>query len=264
MRSAVVTPSPLAYSEEKTNGAKLYRLVVDGGTAALRIVFDHYHPPALLAEDLRARRLVLRKGRLALLNWEKLFPPDGSAPDPNKFDISLLFFLLTTICGLNPPHTGWHNKPPPSDFSLEANIARVKFYRNMCAHVSSSGVDTSTFDALWQDISTVLVDLGLDKTEIDNLKAEQCWEGERVDVLLDWVKSEQGVKSEIMEVHTLLSEVSGNVDETQWTVKDINRAVDKIRDDQEELRQFVEITHKCLEGKLDRVLQILTGTYILY
>ena len=51
---AAATPSPLASSEEKTNGAKLSRLLIDGGTTVLRNVFNHHHPPANLAADLNA------------------------------------------------------------------------------------------------------------------------------------------------------------------------------------------------------------------
>ena len=50
MATAAVTP--LASSVEKTNGAKLNRLLIDGGTTVLRKAFDRYHPPAGLATDL--------------------------------------------------------------------------------------------------------------------------------------------------------------------------------------------------------------------
>ena len=65
---------------------------------------------------------------------------------------------------------GWHSKPSPSDNSLEANLARVKFFRNeLYGHVSTTAIDTPTFSGLWQDISTVLVALGLDKVAIERL-----------------------------------------------------------------------------------------------
>ena len=81
--------------------------------------------------------------------WDKLFPPGGTSPDSNTFDITLLFLLLTNICGLSPPLTGWHSKPPPSDTSREANLARIKFFRNqLYGHVAATSVDTPTFNAL--------------------------------------------------------------------------------------------------------------------
>ena len=172
---ATALPAPLASSVEKTNGAKLSRLLIDGGTTVLRNVFDSYHPPAKLAADLNLQyKTLLSLSRRRILNksqWDKLFPPSGAIPDSNSFDITLLFLLLTNICGLSPPPSGWHTKPPPRDISLEANLARVKFFRNeLYGHVTTTGVDTPTSNALWLEISAALVSLGLDQAEIDRLK----------------------------------------------------------------------------------------------
>ena len=125
---ATAAPSPLASSVEKTNGAKLTRLLIDGGTTVLRKIFDGHHPPANLAADLNANKTILtnllKKKILHKPLWNKLFPPGGVAPDSKTFDITLLFLLLTKICGLTPPPSGWHTKPPPSDTSREGNLAR--------------------------------------------------------------------------------------------------------------------------------------------
>ena len=59
MATAAVTP--LASSVEKTNGAKLNRLLIDGGTTVLRKAFDCYHPPAGLATDLNTYKPLLMK-----------------------------------------------------------------------------------------------------------------------------------------------------------------------------------------------------------
>ena len=56
---AAAAPSALASSVEKTNGAKLSRLLIDGGTTVLRNVFDRYHSPANLAADLNANYITL-------------------------------------------------------------------------------------------------------------------------------------------------------------------------------------------------------------
>ena len=188
---AAAAPSPLASSVEKTNGAKLSRLLIDGGTTALRMVFDRYHPPANLLADLHGSFVtlnnLLKKRILHKPQWDLLFPPGGATPDSNTFDITLLFLLLTNICGLSPPLSFWHSKPPPSDNSLEANLARIKFFRNeLYGHVTTTGVDTPTFSALWVEISAVLVALGLHQAEIDRLKAERCGEEDYIDVLLEW------------------------------------------------------------------------------
>ena len=202
---AAAVKSPLASSTEKTNGAKLSRLLIDGGTTVLRNAFDKYHPPTSLAAALIANKVtldnLLRKRVIRQLQWDQLFPPSGAKPDSNSFDITLLFLLLTTICGLSPPLSGWHTKPPPSDTSFEANLARIKFFRNeLYGHVSSTGVDTPTLKILWQEISTALVSLGLDQAEIDRLQVERCGEDDYIDVLTDWADSEQEIKSELKEM----------------------------------------------------------------
>ena len=92
---------PLASSVEKTNGAKLSRLLTDGGTTVLRKIFDGHHPPANLIIDLNANYPILNNLlRHRVLNghqWDKIFPPGGVALDSNTFDITLLFLLLTNI-----------------------------------------------------------------------------------------------------------------------------------------------------------------------
>ena len=58
---AAASPSPLVSSVEKTNGAKLSRLLIDGGTMVLRTIFDSYHPPANLLANLNANCHTLKK-----------------------------------------------------------------------------------------------------------------------------------------------------------------------------------------------------------
>ena len=202
---AVCLPSTLASSVEKANGAKLSRLLIDGGTAVLRTIFDGYHPPANLSANLNANysalKTLLKKKVLRAAQWDKLFPPGGATPDSNTFDITLLFLLLTNICKLSSPLSGWHAKPSPSDNSLEANLARVKFFRNeLYGHVTSTSIDTPTFSSLWQKISAVLVALGLDQIEIDRLKAENSGEKDYLDLLLEWTENEEDMKSKLMEI----------------------------------------------------------------
>ena len=202
---ATAAPSPLASSREKTNGNKLSRLLIDGGTTVLRDIFQRYHPPANLSSGLKTYYVslnnLLRRRGLNKHQWDKLFPPGGGVPDSNTFDITLLFLLLTNICGLTPPSSGWHTKPSPKDSSLEANLARVKFFRNeLYGHVTSTGVDTAIFSSLWQEISASLLSLGLDQAEIKRLKAEHGGEQDYLDVLFEWADSEEDIKTQLKDI----------------------------------------------------------------
>ena len=267
MAAAAAAASPLASSGDKTNGAKLSRLLIDGGTTVLKNAFDKNHPPANLAVDLNLKyKTLLSLFRRRILNksqWDKLFPPSGGTPDSKTFDITLLFLLLTNICGLTPPPSGWHSKPPPSDITLEANLARIKIFRNeLYGHVTTTGVDTLTFNALWLEISVVLVALGLDQAEIDRLKAERCGEDDYLDVLLEWADSEEDIKSQLKKVRHCQTETQQDVEkvlqtqlEDRKTLQDSILKVDELhkieintKEAIDEARQTQLEDHKILEG----------------
>ena len=273
---AAAVPSPLASSTEKTNGAKLSRLLIDGGTTVLKNAFDKYHPPSSLAAALIANYVtlhnLLRKRIIRQAQWDQLFPPSGAKPDSNSFDITLLFLLLTTICGLSPPLSGWHTKPPPSDTSLEANLARIKFFRNeLYGHVSSTGVDTPTLKALWQEISTALISLGLDQSEIDRLQAERCGEDDYIDVLTDWTDSEQEIKSGLKEMKRDVKEVLQTQLEDRKTQQESSSRLEQVHEIVNKTHQAInEVLQNQLEdhsslhdtiSKLDKIHQIENETH---
>ena len=227
----------LANSVEKTNGAKLSRLLIDGGTTVLRNVFDARHPPANLAADLNASysilNYLLRRRVLNNHQWNKLFSPGGTPPDSNTFDITLLFLLLTNICGLYPPPTSWYKEPTPSDTSLEANLVRIRLFRNhMYGHVTTTGVDTPTFNALWMKVSAVLLSLGLSQAEIDRLKAERCEEEDYVGTLLDWANSEADIETQLKDILQIQNSTLKAVDENKSTIEDALQVVTEIRQSQ--------------------------------
>ena len=252
---ASATPSPLASSVEKTNGAKLSRLLIDGGTTVLRSIFNGYHPPASLSAALNANystlQNLLRRKILHKSQWDLLFPPSGAPPDSQTFDITLLFLLLTNICGLSPPHSGWHTKPLPSDNSLEANLARIKFYRNeLYGHVTTTGIADPTFSTLWQEISAVLVALGLQQAEIDRLKAEHCGEQEFLDALLEWADSEEDIKSQLKDIRDIETKVLQTVDEVRQiqsfdheTIRENKAKLVEVHQLQKNLQESVSIVH---------------------
>ena len=232
---ATAAPSPLASSREKTNGNKLSRLLIDGGTTALRNIFDAIHPPTDLTSDLNSNYSILNNLLCRrVLNghqWDKLFPSGGGLPDSNTFDITLLFLLLTNICGLSPSLTGWHTKPSPGDNSLEANLARVKFFRNeLYGHVTSTGVNATSFSTFWQEISTTLYSLGLDQAEIDRLKAEQGGEEDYLDALIEWADSEEDIKTQLKDIQQTQLKLSKTVEDGTLKMEELRQALSKTQD----------------------------------
>ena len=152
-------------TKETTNYARLCRLLVDVGTFALRDCFDAMYTPRSLHTFLAASQTTLeplKSGRIInLIQWEKLFPVVPSSVASTDFDITLLMILLRNICGLAPPVTGWDALPETTDFSREADIARVKYFRNtVYAHTEHASIDDATFDTHWKEIRDTLVRLG--------------------------------------------------------------------------------------------------------
>ena len=248
---AAAAPSPLASSVEKTNGAKLSRLLIDGGTAVLRNVFDRYHPPANLAAGLNANYLTLNalKTRRVLHQpqWDLLFPPSGATPDSKTFDITLLFLLLTNICGLSPPLSGWHKPPPSSDTSLEANLTRVKLFRNeLYGHVTSTGVPTAVFNVKWQEISAVLAALGLNQAEVVRLKSAPCGE-DYISAVIEWVRSDEEIKSQLGELRKRQQEARHMQEEDHKTVQDTHTIVKKILETQHEANRIQHEDHSAVQ-----------------
>ena len=121
-------------TKETTNYARLCRLIVDVGTQVFRDTFDAIHAPTNLHIVLtgnKATLLTLKTKRVINANqWGKLFPTISTSVSSAHFDITLLMVLLRNLCGLTSPATGWDKLPAVTDVSREADISRVKYYRN--------------------------------------------------------------------------------------------------------------------------------------
>ena len=76
--------------------------------------------------------------------------------------IFLYFFrLLIHFSDLPPPGSGWDRLPNSSDFSLSADVARLKYYRNIIAHFNLAYVgnelNDGEFKSLWEEIKNALL-----------------------------------------------------------------------------------------------------------
>ena len=274
---ATAAPSPLASSVEKTNGNKLSRLLIDGGTTVLRNIFDYHHPPANLVADLSSKSIhsILTKLRhkniLKGSQWDKLFPPPGGGP-PNSinFDITLLFLLVRNTCGLSPPLSSWDKMPPSSDTSREAHLARVKCYRNeLYGHVATTGIPTPVFDVKWQEVSSVLVSLGLNPSEVDRLKREPCGQ-DYISSVTEWMKNDEEIQIQLRDLLTKheqvlqtqqdLHQTVRNIQETQieghQTIQDTNQAVSEVQQRQKEEIKLLQNTQQGVKELQETLGQI--------
>ena len=154
----------LGTTDEKANFQRLTRLLMRGGLALLREVFDSIHPhlPAVLGNPTIKSNLQTLRGRvLTQPEWDCLYnPPSGAYGKSTDFDISLLCKLLREICSLTPPATGWKDLPNITDHSLGAEVVRIRIYRNkIYGHNHTMEVTGADFEKLWMEISEALLRL---------------------------------------------------------------------------------------------------------
>ena len=151
----------LRSSEGRDNFQRLARLFISGGTVLLREVFDIKCPPSNLPTTLQnaATKKLLKAAKLTKPQRDCLYPSPGMFGKSTDFDITLLFRLLRTICGLTAPVMGWNVLPASTDDSLEADLARIKYYRNsIYGHVNENmEISGDKFSVLWREISEALV-----------------------------------------------------------------------------------------------------------
>ena len=209
--ASAVAPS-FRSTKETTNYARLCRLLVDVSAHILRETFEKRRPTGDLHTVLSSPPVheVLKSLRMKrILNpsqWGQLYPAIKSTVSSKNFDITLLIVLLRNICGLARPVTGWDTLPPETDTTLEADIVRIKCYRNtVYGHASEASVDDPTFNQYWQDIQDALVRLGGAnyQSAIDDLKKE-CMdpdlEEHYKELLKQWVMDEVSIKERLDEM----------------------------------------------------------------
>ena len=214
---------PTSSTKETTNYARLCRLLVDVGACALRDAFNAIHNPANLQAVLATNKPMLQSLRpRKIINptqWGKLFPVISASVSSREFDITLLMMLLRNICGLAAPVSGWDTLPAVTDLSREADIARVKYFRNtVYAHAEHASVDDATFNRYWSEIRDTLVRLGgvAYRAAIDNLETE-CMDPDVEDhykeLLRQWKNDEDNIKDELKEIGTDIKNLTKKLDD---------------------------------------------------
>ena len=216
MASLVDAEEALRSTSAKANFQRLTRLLMCGGLRLVRETFDSIHSPADLPLRLGdpAIQKQLRGSRLTRPEWNCLYPPSGGYGKSTDFDITLIFRLLRTICNLTPPPgpRGWDDLPNNSDHSLEADLVRIKYYRNeVYGHSKTMEITYTEFNDLWGKISEALIRIAAAishekkdewKKSIDGFLLDALTpEGDRyIEELNMWYKQDMDVKSEVKEL----------------------------------------------------------------
>ena len=260
----------LRATDEKANFQRLTRLLMRGGLALLREMFDSIHPPpnlpAVLSNPVIKTQLqTLRRNRvLTHPEWNCLYNPSGPGTygKSTDFDISLLCKLLRAICSLTPPATGWDILPNSTDHSLEADLVRIKFYRNkIYGHNHSMEITNADFEKLWMEISEALLRIAssissakrdewkksIEKFFLEPLTpdAEEC-----VDELRLWHQKGMETKDEIEKVRITQELIQKQLQQMQIEQKLIQ---EQMKSEQEQRHMEILIALKGLKASASAV-----------
>ena len=233
-------------STSTANVGKLYRLLFDGGTKAVKIQLEkHFTPfPSKLVNFLKTnvgkiQELVERK----VINSDQLNqlrPDDGSDPDPEKFDISLTILILTNFCGLRPPRLGWDKMPHKKETSLSVKLVRLRLFRNNLVHRPNTRFEDKEFLELWENLRGILCSLGLPSSDIEKFRRlEDCDDKYYFELLKKWANSEEDSKRKFKAIYE-------NQVKAQQTLQDTNQRVLLVEQNQMEASKLQQVDHKTL------------------
>ncbi|CAC5389373.1 ANK [Mytilus coruscus] len=149
-----------AISHEEENYLRFANLLMRVAHPAVRKKFDkEFHPDGL--------KKVLDQNRLSILEpmkkkkiinqaqWDVLFPKSENVTSKD-FDLSLMICLLRHLAEIQVGD----KLPFPHDKSADADLTRLKYYRNKVMHSDDGTLLDHSFNSWWDDISQAIIRIG--------------------------------------------------------------------------------------------------------
>ena len=257
--AVTLDPKQVLRSTDGTeNFQRLIRLLLGGGASLFREIFDAFCPPSQLPRKLNmpTTKSLLKAAKLTKPQWDCLYLSPGVYGKSTDFDVTLLFRLLRSICGLTPPATGWDALPVSTNHSLTADLVRIKYYRNsIYGHKQDMEISNEEFVRLWQEVSEALVRLAKSiSTEketqwieaINDFLTDPLTENDNRNVqeLERWYTNDMEVKTYVQELKLGMDRLEKTVKETPHPIKEalqeISQGIKDLQKVQEEIigRQF--------------------------
>lgn len=298
MAAALHPDDVLRSTDGKANFQRLARLLISGGTALFREIFDNIYPPSNLPLVLSnpATQKQLKAAKLTKPQWDCLYPYPGGYGKSVDFDVTLLFRLLRTICNLSPPPMGWDVLPASSDVSLTADLARIKYYRNsIFGHVNQHmEIPNGKFLILWQEIGDALVRIAGQighsaktawQTSVDNFLGDPLTpdDGRNAKELERWYMNDMDVKKSmealkattherfdrletgISYLQALQEEFAETTQTINWGVRRLESAfrveTQDIKDQLREMHRLIDAGFHSAGGKLKRGYFCFPGVF---
>ena len=250
---------------------------MDYGTDVMRTEFNKIHDPNTLDNVLQSHKNMLSNLPSRVLPksmFDTLYPSVNTFGKSTEFDITLLSVLFRNICSLNPPvvdQTGrrsWDEDPLQSDQSLEADLVRLKLFRNrIYAHAKGISMSYTEFCDTWEEISQVLVRRGgsVIQKKVDKLRKlhftqlEETYSKE----LLDWYINDQELKksiddcrNEVKNIGDAVGTVSNKLTDAVDEIESIGNAVMTVDNRLTDIGDAVGTVSNKLTDAVDEVQSI--------
>ncbi|CAC5369600.1 unnamed protein product [Mytilus coruscus] len=211
-------------TQEEENYVRMSLLLTGISPRAARALFDYEFAPACLEsalkkeynklKDLQKRRIINQQ------QWNLLFPRFPDVLSSKTFDVTLMIALLRHLTNLNPPHGGYDLLPSPNETTPTSDLARIKYYRNILAHLDEGKIDNTMFIKAWDDITGAVSRLGGQsmKQECDRL-ITKILDQTNQELMLDIKRSNDEIKDLKQSVESLTVEVEKLKDTVPWNVR---------------------------------------------
>ncbi|XP_071146485.1 uncharacterized protein [Mytilus edulis] len=189
------------FTEGEEHFVRIFMLLVDVCPRAIRNQFNKdFHPGALkgvirkshtLLSDLHKRRIISQP------QWQTL-NQNNLNPSSESFDISLMTLLLHHLAGFNISE----RLPLKTDTSVEADISRIKIYRNTYFHSAWIEIGRDEYTTAWSDLCEAITRLGGENLQNDCEKWEfasldNSLKNSILEILREDVKRLQHAQSEL-------------------------------------------------------------------
>ncbi|XP_052074464.1 uncharacterized protein LOC127712207 isoform X1 [Mytilus californianus] len=147
-------------NDHENNHLRIANLVFKIAPPAVRVYFDKQFNPGGLQAVLNQNRFktlnsLKSKRIINQTQWDLLFPSVGAASSLT-FDLTLMICLLRNLANIKVED----KLPADSDDNIEADLTRIKYYRNKIAHSDHKTMTEEEFNIQWEAISKAIIRLG--------------------------------------------------------------------------------------------------------
>ncbi|XP_060564151.1 uncharacterized protein LOC132723444 [Ruditapes philippinarum] len=252
---------------------RLQILVIDGGLLVLRNILDQSLTSqcitfsACLNQEKSTITRLKSRGVITQIQFDVLFPAGGKVPTSSDLDITLIICLLRSLkCfGLNKKFD-WGATPAPTDVTVEADICRLKNFRNKISHISTTtAIQQNDFTAWWNDIEQILVrrcspalniqqTIGEFKTCPLDLEEERRIQKE-IKKWKDYEDEVDRLKQEMTDVRKKVTDVKKDLEDIKENVTDVK----KVKKDLEYVKESDTAMKRNLEDIKANVTNVKKG-----